>query len=176
MNIIHTTLEFINNSTILSLLSMITICLLIWGTYRIFLDLLDSIQVYFRELGEKIHLQNLKAAEKQPIERLPMTERVELTERVLDLISNTISLEIAEWLAKDINLNNPVDIAYLDEVYKSIGEKVYNAFSSDVFTDPNLLYTATYLQTLIVKSTIQAITNAAIAHNANIITKKTAEE
>lgn len=160
--------HLINTNKFAGFLFLLGFILIPWLSWKVVCDLLTAITQFFKERAEAIYLSNRKFSITPTTTTLTMDERVDLTGKVIDLITDTIQLEVAKWLAPKVRLSEEIKISYLDETASDIAVTVKDSLSKDIFTDPNLLYTTEYLQKFIISSTIQIATEAAINHNNDL--------
>jgi hypothetical protein len=108
---------------------------------------------------------------------LSITDRIELTNSILDLISFMVTNEIVVFFKNYTALNDLYNLSRLDEDVRTLAEKVYDGINKDLFSDPNLILTEKYLLEYITKKTISTMIDVVQNHNDAIRgVNKNAEE
>ena len=157
---------WLNTNTFVSIVMVAITIILAFSLLRYTIRLLSNIRGYILNKSNAIKLENEKS--QNTIPSLTITERVEITNSILDLISFMIANEIVVHFKNYAALHLPYDVSNLDNDVKTISEKVYDGINKDIFADPNLILTNKYLLEYITKKTITSMIDVIQTHNDNI--------
>lgn len=176
MNTIITNLfNIINNSKLLTIILSVIIVILAICSISYIIKLLSNIRAYVVNVSNSYYLSNQKNTRKDN-STLPMPDRIELTNDVLDLISFMINNEIVTEMKTYISLNNPYIISNLDSDTENISERVFKGINENLFDDPDLVLTKEYLMSFITKKTLTTLLDVTHQHNANLRNPQSTED
>ena len=159
--------DIINNSKFLTVVMMILTVILFISLIVYIIRLLSNIRAYIVNKSNSFYLSNQKKTNTDTAS-LNMTDRIDATNAVLDLISFMVTNEIASHFKSYISLKVAYDLSKLDVDASTISTTVFNGINKDLFKDPNLLLTEKYLMEFITKKTITVMIEASQNHNNNI--------
>ena len=156
----------INNSAFLSIVCTALIIFLGLCFLRYIIRLLGNIRTYIVCKTREIYLRNQKS--ENSVVSLSMSERIELTNSILDLITFMVNNETIAYFKIYTSLQTMYNMSNMDHDIEYIASKVYEGINKDLFTNPNLILTDKYLMEYITKKTTNIIIEIAQVHNNNI--------
>lgn len=165
----------INNSKFLSVLISAIIIFIFISLIIYIIRLLSNIRMYIVNKSNSFYLANQKLQNNDKAS-LPMTDRVELTNSILDLIAFMVNNEIVSLFKNYISLNELYVISNIDKDAANISNNVFNGINENLFKDPNLILTDKYLMEYISKKSISTLIDVAQTHNSNIRTSNQSGE
>lgn len=167
--------DIVTSSRLLTIVVGIILFIFAFCTINYIINLLSNIRAYIVNKSNSYYLSNKKNV-RMDNSTLPMPDRIELTNNVLDLISFMINSEIITEMKPYIALNNSYTIANLDSDVTNISKRVFDGINKNLFVDPDLVLTQEYLISFITKKTLTTLLDVVQQHNANIRNPQSAEE
>lgn len=168
-------IDAINNSKFLSVLVSFIIIIFAINFITYIVKLFGDIRSYIVNKSNSYYLANQKNTRKDN-STLPMPDRIELTNDVLDLISFMINNEIVTEMKTYISLSNPYVISNIDKDAATIAERVFKGINENLFTDPDLVLTKEYLISFITKKTLTTLLDVTQQHNSNLRNPQSVED
>ena len=165
MIIFNQVINFINEHTWASIISFTIITYIIFLLiYKLF-EILNSIN---KLIKENIMKYQIRRTDHLDMVTMQLSERIELTNSIFNLIDDMIHEEILSFMKTFISLPEKYQILNLDIDVGKISTIIYEAFNKDIFLDPNVLITQEYMMSYITKKTSYELLIAVLAHNENI--------
>ena len=160
-------MDIINNSKFLTILLIVIFVIAAIQTIIYIIKLLSNIRAYIVNKSNSFYLANQKNT-LMGNTTMTLSDRIEMTNGILDLITFMVNNEIVSSFKPYIGLNSSYDMSNMDTDIAAISNNIFNGINKELFKDPNLILTEEYLMSFITKKTINIMLDVAQAHNNNI--------